>query len=248
MRLAVAGKGGAGKSTIAGTLCRLLARDGAPVLALDSDMQPGLAFSLGAEVPAEPPLNAAAERDPDGRWRLRKGIGPVRAIERYATPAPDGVRLLQAGKTSVEGLGPVMGSVRAFYGVIHRLDRPKSLRGWTIVGDLPAGPRQVAFGWAPYADRLLLVVEPTWASILAARRIARVTDGRAALALVVSKAEGAQDVARVEDALGLEAIGSVPLDIAVAEAERRGDAVLDHAPQSPAVVAISALAERLRRA
>ena len=87
LRLAVAGKGGAGKSTIAGTLCRLLARRGMRVLALDSDMQPGLAYSLGADVPDDPPLNAAAERDGEGAWRLRRGIGPVRAVERRADQA-----------------------------------------------------------------------------------------------------------------------------------------------------------------
>jgi CO dehydrogenase maturation factor len=73
--VAVVGKGGAGKSLVAGTLARLLARRGWPVLALDSDVLPGLTFSLGAEAPAVPPLEDAAVRDEDGRWRLRKGIG-----------------------------------------------------------------------------------------------------------------------------------------------------------------------------
>ena len=47
MRIAFIGKGGSGKSTIAGTVARLLARGGHPVLALDVDTMPGLAFSVG---------------------------------------------------------------------------------------------------------------------------------------------------------------------------------------------------------
>ena len=42
------GKGGAGKSVIAGTIARVLARDGTHVLALDSDLLPGLSISMGA--------------------------------------------------------------------------------------------------------------------------------------------------------------------------------------------------------
>ena len=48
MRIAVVGKGGAGKSVIAGTTARLLARQGRRVLALDSDLLPGLSISLGS--------------------------------------------------------------------------------------------------------------------------------------------------------------------------------------------------------
>ena len=42
IRLAFVGKGGAGKSTLAGTFARLLGRAGEPVLALDSDPLPGM--------------------------------------------------------------------------------------------------------------------------------------------------------------------------------------------------------------
>jgi CO dehydrogenase maturation factor len=248
VRVAVVGKGGAGKSLIAGTMARLIARRGHRVLALDSDMLPGLALSLGAEEPAEPPLNAAAERDEDGRWRLRPGIGPVRAIRRYCTVAPDGVRLLQAGKASPAGLGPVMGAIHAFHRLIHRLDEPVSLRSWAVVGDLPAGPRQAAFGWAPYAEHFLLVVEPTWQSMMTARRVARIACARredATVSLIVNKVAGEGDVARVEQFLGVRALARVPRSDEAREAERMGAALLDHAPGSEAVRAVDGLVERL---
>lgn len=249
MRLAVGGKGGAGKSTVAGTLARVLARRGHRVLALDSDTLPGLAISLGAATPAEPPLLAAAEKGEDGRWRLRRGIGPMRAIERYSVPAPDGVRLLQVGKHTEEGLKPVMGAVNAFYKVIHRLDEPASLRAWTIVGDLPAGPRQLAYDWAPYADHLLLVVEPTMQSLLTARRVGRIASMRpgVTVSLVVNKAVTPADRRRAEEFFGVRAAAVIPSDPAVAAAERRGVAPLDAAAGGPAVRAVEALADALER-
>ncbi len=58
------GKGGAGKSVIAGTIARLAARDGARVLALDSDPLPGLSLSLGSGPElAEPRLLQAVKQD-----------------------------------------------------------------------------------------------------------------------------------------------------------------------------------------
>ena len=200
MRLAIVGKGGAGKSVIAGTLARLLSRRGHRVLALDSDTLPGLSISIGAQVPDEAPLNAAAERNEKGRWHLIKGVGPARAVQRYATDAPDGVRLLQIGKTDRRGLNPIRASHNAFYQVIHRLDEVRSLDDWVILGDLPAGGRQAAFDWAPYARRFLLVVEPTWQSMLTARRIMKIVRGMredAELLLVVNKATSDADAERV---------------------------------------------------
>ena len=47
MRIAVAGKGGVGKTTIAGTLARVLAEGDDHVLAMDADPNPNLALTLG---------------------------------------------------------------------------------------------------------------------------------------------------------------------------------------------------------
>lgn len=248
LRLAVVGKGGAGKSVISATLARTLARRGHRVLALDSDTLPGLSISIGAGVTDEFPLNAAAERNEKGRWQLVKGIGAARAVQRFATDAPDGVRLLQIGKTDRRGLDPNRASHQAFYKVIHRLDDARSLDDWVILGDLPAGPRQAAYDWAPYAQRFLLVVEPTWQSMLTARRIVRITstmrDDRE-FSLIVNKVTDDDDVGRVQEFLGVPLLGVVPADDAVRASERAGVALLDSAPDSPAARAITSLAEAL---
>jgi len=244
-RIAVVGKGGSGKSVLAGTLARVLARRGHRVLTLDSDLLPGLALSLGLG-----PNSDAVEKNEQGRWRLRKGIGPVRAVERYAAVAPDGVRHLQCGKLDDEGLPKIIGSVNGFYQLVHRLPRARRFEDWAIVGDLPAGPRQLAYRWAPYADTFLVVVEPSWKSVLTARRIFTIlrAESRAAALAVASKTADSAEVRLVEKRLGEPLAGAIPIDEAVAVAERAGVAPIDRTPCSPAVEAVEALADRLATA
>ena len=249
LHVAVAGKGGSGKSIVAGTVARLLARHGWPVLALDSDLMPGLALSLGAPKHRNAAMLAeAVERDEDGRWRLKKGIGPVRAVEHYSAEAPDGVRLLQAGKVDAAGLEPIIGSINGFYTVVHRLRRARTFGRWAIVGDLPAGPRQLAFDWAPYAEVLVVVAEPSPQSIATARRISRVARQRGCPVLsVANKLKDARDVAHVDRALENTVAAAVPHDDAVAQAERRGIALLDFAPDAPSVRELARLVAKLER-
>lgn len=247
LRIAVVGKGGAGKSVIAGTLARVMARRGRRVLTLDSDLMPGLALSLGLGPTVSAMLTDAVKKNEQGRWRLRKGVGPVRAVMRYSAAGPDGVRHLQCGKFDSDGMPKIIGSVNGFYQVVHRIARAPAFNDWTIIGDLPAGPRQLAFRWAPYASTFLVVVEPSWKSALTAKRIIsiiRSEPGREVLPLA-SKVNGAGERRRVEDLLGEPVVAAVPVDAAVAEAERAGVAPIDHAPSSAAIRVIEALADTL---
>lgn len=225
----------------------MLAQRGDRVLALDSDTLPGLALTLGVSVDDEAPLLEAAERDERGRWRLKRGIGPVRAVRRFATEGPDGVRFLQSGKTTPEGTAPIQGSVNAFYAVIHALPRAKAFSDWSIVGDLPAGPRQMAYDWAPYADELLLLAEPTWQSALTARRIARIarSQRRVDVLLVASKVSGRSDSARVAELVREPLFAALPADESVATAERSGAPLIDYDPDAATVNAVRSLAAAL---
>ncbi|MDQ6778030.1 MAG: hypothetical protein M3071_17875 [Actinomycetota bacterium] len=248
MRFAVVGKGGAGKSLLTGTLARLFARRGQRVLALDSDPVPGLTFSLGADAPDDLLLEAAVELGADRRWRFVPGVGPVRAVQRYATLAPDGVRLLQAGKTGPGGRPPMMSTINAFYMIVHGLGSAAAFRDWVVLGDLPAGPYQMAYGWSAYAERFILVVEPTWQSMLTARRIKRIATAARAeigLSLVVNKVTSPADTERVATFLELPVHGAVPVDEGVRAAELEGVALLDFAPDGPAVSAVEQLTDRL---
>ena len=244
--LAVAGKGGSGKSVLSGTLARVLARRGHRVLAIDSDPMPGMAHSLGIAEPVIPPLLLqAAEKPEKGPWRLRPGVGPMAVVRHFTTPAPDGVRLLQLGKADKDGLAPVNGSVNAFLQTVRRMHEARSLYGWAIVGDLPAGPRQPAAGFSPYARLYVIVVEPSSQSALTGRRVARIARGPlgADVLFVASKVSGPEQRRLVERLLGEPVDLVVPSDRAVRDAERHLRAVIDAAPRSELVHAVERLAD-----
>ena len=251
MRLAVVGKGGTGKSVITGTLARTLARRGQRVLAFDSDTMPGLARSLGIEECAEPPLREAAERPEGGRWRMKRGIGPVTAVRRYARTAPDGVLLLQIGKWGAAAKGDrgsFQASTVAYRNVVRRILEPQTFRDWALVGDTAAGARHLAGGYVAFAETYLVVVEAGWQSVLTARRVARLARMRDRRALLVAnKVRGASDRRLIEQRLGEPVLAAIPFDPAVAEADRLGVALIDHAPRSRGARAIERLADELGR-
>ncbi len=111
MRLAIAGKGGTGKTTISGTLARLLARSGRDVLAIDADTNPNLAIILGiAPQHAQQLLNLPLDllerqTDADGTVRSVFTADPEALIEAYGVTGPDDVRLMVMGAVGHGGKG-----------------------------------------------------------------------------------------------------------------------------------------------
>ncbi|MDQ3620250.1 MAG: AAA family ATPase [Actinomycetota bacterium] len=92
MKIAVAGKGGSGKTTISGTLARSLARRGRTVVGLDCDTNPMLGISLGVGPEATDLLVAARQALEEGTVGHEPTIGGV--VEKFGTDAPDKVRLV----------------------------------------------------------------------------------------------------------------------------------------------------------
>jgi len=246
MRVAFVGKGGAGKSAIAGTFCRALARNGEPVLAIDSDPLPGLAFSLGLKVDDVAIPDEAIEEKPEGeegpRFRLVAGIDALQAVDRFAAIAPDGVRFLQFGK--VKGNPNVL--FRSQF-AFRQIVREMTTQPWHLVGDLPGGTRQAFTGWGNFAETIFVVVEPTAKSLLSGRRLARMAalneESPQRVLAIASKVRQPGDAEMVADRTGLEVVAVVPWDEELAEAERQTLAPIDAAPECPAVRAVESLVE-----
>lgn len=111
IRLAVAGKGGSGKTTIAGTLARLLAQSGRTVVAVDADTNPNLATTLGVDpsraqtITSLPRTLLKRETQPDGTTTATFTRDPFDVLDEYGVPAPDGVRLIVMGAVGHAGAG-----------------------------------------------------------------------------------------------------------------------------------------------
>jgi CO dehydrogenase maturation factor len=107
MKLAVAGKGGSGKTSISGTMARVLARGGHSVLAIDGDSNPNLALTLG--IPAErmrdlPVLpRDLIERTEEGGARMTATLEEI--CDAHSLEGPDGVSLLVMANPEHAGTG-----------------------------------------------------------------------------------------------------------------------------------------------
>ncbi|MGH7323897.1 MAG: hypothetical protein ACREJ9_04530 [Candidatus Rokuibacteriota bacterium] len=119
----------------------------------------------------------------------------------------------------------------------------------TIV-DLEAGLEHLSRGTARHVDTLLVVGEPYFKSLETAQRsFALARDlGLGDIRMVGNKIRSERDETTVREYAarhGLDLAGLVPWDDAVAEADRRGLALIDHAPDAPAVAAVRRLADLL---
>ena len=91
MKVAIVGKGGSGKTTSAGVIARLIARQGLEVIALDCDANPNLGISLGLGVEETERLVGMRQALDDGEEEHAPSSEEL--LTRFGAPAPDGVRL-----------------------------------------------------------------------------------------------------------------------------------------------------------
>jgi CO dehydrogenase maturation factor len=94
VKVALIGKGGSGKTAIAGVLARAFARAGNDVVALDCDANPNLGISLGIGLEATERLAAIRQSLDDGGAAHAPGVEEL--LERFGVLGPDGVRLAVA--------------------------------------------------------------------------------------------------------------------------------------------------------
>ena len=103
MRIATVGKGGAGKTTIAGTLARILAKKENRILAIDGDPNPNLALTLGISREKANNINfiphtvMKLEEDDYGEKVLKMSLSENDLFEKYGTKGPDNIDLIVMG-------------------------------------------------------------------------------------------------------------------------------------------------------
>jgi CO dehydrogenase maturation factor len=247
IKLAIAGKGGSGKTSISGTLARLIARDGHSVLAIDGDTNPNLALTLGIaadrinDLPVLP--SGLLERGEHG-FELKQSLAELRST--HSVEGPDGVTLLVMAHPQEEDAGT--GCYCGMHATVRELiESATDADADVTLLDTEASPEHLTRGTAKYADLMLTVVEPYFKSLETGRRMAELAHGLGLkrVMLVANKVRDDQELAAVEEFAaqhGLEIVATVPYDEKLLEAERAGTAPLDFAPNSPAVQAIAAIA------
>src|SRR4029453_4983573 len=211
MKIAVGGKGGSGKTTVAGTLARVLAERGQRVVALDDDSNPNLAITLGlphgeaASLPAIPRDWLEEKPDGEGGTRLELKVPAEEFIDRFGQPAGQNLTLLVMGQPSHGGSGclcrahaPVRGVLRGLVSTTSRM---------TVV-DLEAGLEHLSRGTARHVDTLLLIAEPYFKSLEAAQRSAGLAKdlGIGRTQMVANKIRSSRDEDTVREFAGRHAV------------------------------------------
>ena len=236
LRLALIGKGGAGKTVLSSTLARTLARRGRKVFAVDLDTCPGLAFGLGIPVDdAGLPVEALEEQPaaPYG-WQLAAGLTPDEAVERFAAVAPDGIRFMGLGKIGAVDKEKARMSVAAVRQILMGFADPTC----DVIADLEAGPTTPFENYHEFADDVVVVVGSAWRSAMTARRLIPMV-GERRMTIVANRWRDEPDHPGLEPAI------RIPNDPALTQAEREGRSPFEACPDSPAVEAIGRLADLL---
>lgn len=180
MKVAVVGKGGVGKTFIAGALSRLIRKSGDAVIAIDADPSMNLYLELGVEPETFKKITPLFEDKV--LIKERTGIGgldenyPVfnlnpyvaDIVDRYAVESPEGVKLLILGTVTGAGKGcmcPANALLRALLRhVFRRVDA-------AVIVDMEAGLEHLGRGTIEYVDVVLNILEPSIQSIETSLRI-----------------------------------------------------------------------------
>ncbi len=240
MKLAISGKGGVGKTTLAALLAQVYADAGRDVLAVDADPSPCLAGALGFPTELRARLHPIAEMDEliEERTGAKPGtVGGFFTLNPRVDDIPDrfsvthrGVRLLEMGSVDTGGSGcicPESAMLKTLF--THLLFRKDDV----LILDMYAGVEHLGRATVDFVDAMLIVVEPTRRSLGTAAQIKQLANdiGLMRLWLVANKVRNGDEAAFVEaETPGVPVLGMLPADLAVQEADRLGLPVYDHVP------------------
>jgi len=181
MKIAISGKGGVGKTLIASLLCRVFAREGYDVIAVDADPDANLAASLGLpDADKITPISEMTElieertgtKSGDGGpfFKLNPKVSDI--PEKYAVKN-DGISLMVMGRMKPGGVGCYCAENSFLQALMTHL---LLSRNEVVIMDMAAGIEHLSRGTARMVDILLIVVEPGRQSIETAYRISRLAN------------------------------------------------------------------------
>lgn len=259
MKIAVSGKGGVGKTTVAGTLARLLGKDGLRILAVDADPNANLWSSIGLPADVAERIVPVTENEELVNERTESDIGQFAGsffkmnpkvddiVEKFAVLGPDNVSLLVAGTVIEGGSGCMCKSGVLLKALIRHLVLGSDE---AFVMDMEAGIEHLGRGTTRGMDALVVVVEPGRRSLDTLNRIKKLASdiGVGLVFLVGNKVGSDEDGALIKEAAekqGVPLIGLIPLDESIKEADKKAIAPLDINPDSPGMRAIKQIKEYL---
>ncbi len=245
--IAIVGKGGTGKTTIAALLIDLLSRKG-PVLAVDADPSTNLTLARAL------PLNGTV-----GQMREEMALSIKKGTYDSSIPKPDyvdlkimeslvesdAIDLIAMGRP--EGPGCYCAANSMLRTSIDRLGKNYDY----VVIDCEAGMEHISRQTTREIDILLIVSDPTIRGIVAAGRmkplIKEMRTRVGQIWLVVNRVVGElpPEIARAIEENGMDIIAAIPSDPNLAALEIKGEPSTKLPADSPLKVGVSEVARKL---
>jgi CO dehydrogenase maturation factor len=246
-QIAIAGKGGVGKTTFTALMLRYLAknRPGKSILAVDADPNANLNEALGLEV--ENTISSLLE-DTKKPNAVPAGMTKEVFIEfklQDSLVETEAVDLLVMGNPQRSGCYCYPNDL-----LRKHLENLRSNYDYVAV-DNEAGLEHLSRRIISQVDTLIVVSDSSARSIRSAARVHEIAKAVGLdvkeLYLVVTKVQGQEvdELAGEIEKTGLQLIGTVPLDPLVAEYDLRGKALTDLPDDAAAVMAVDRILDKL---
>jgi CO dehydrogenase maturation factor len=256
LKIAVCGKGGVGKTLIAGGIASFFAKEGLKTIAIDADPSPNLALTLGLSAEEARKILPISENkqliesktgtEYSGVYRLSFTVDDV--VREYSVKTPFEVNLIVMGTVKAIGSGctcPANAVVRALlrHLVVERNE--------AVVLDMEAGVEHLGRGTARHVDSMLIVADANMKSLHVAKQIHELATkaGMNHVFLIGNKIANQTQKEAIENFAkenGLRILDFVPFDSRVVEAEMRGETPLKY-KELEAARAIETLSTKLTK-
>ncbi len=241
MKLAVSGKGGVGKTTLAAAMAAELATRGRKVLAIDADPAASLAPTLGMDpnlriLPISEMHDLIEERTgarpgtSGGMFRMNPRVDDIPDTYAVSHPEISGLRLMVMGTVKKGGGGCACPENVILRSLVQHL---VLFGDEDLIMDMEAGIEHLGRATAGSVDRLVIVVEPGRRSVETAFRIRELAFDIALLrvAAVANKIRSADDRRFLEQMMdSIPLLAYIPYEDAVLQADIQGRAPFRASP------------------